>query len=366
MKILLLSSTNNPSNGYGSVTHNLCDFLSKKVEIILYLPKNCERINVSYPVKYVLPDYTYTFKSKKIIDYLMFSSNEKIDIVHSLVEFPYVLLGDKISASLRIPHVISTYGSYSVSHLSMWPEKRFMKQAYARAKLIIVSSLFTKNILQSYGIKTPINVIHPGIDAGRIIQKSRTYDLRKKYFGQKIFLTVGGVKPRRGQDLVVKALHILKKKRKDFHYFIVGSVGTWGEELKKIVTRLNLEENVTFLGKVTERERELYFQLCDIYIQTPRMIGGRFEGFGITYLEASACGKPIIATRSGGSEDAIVDGETGIVVDEDDINGLVDVIERLMDSPSLMKKLGVNGKKYALKHDWKMIGRQYLNLYENL
>lgn len=366
MKILLISSTNNPNNGYGSVTDNLCRYISKKVDIELLLPKNIDKISASYPVKHILPEYTYSLKSPKIVDYLRFSFNEKKDIVHSLVEFPYILIGEKISNLLKVPHVVSTYGTYSISHLSMWPEKYFVRKAYDNAKLITVSSLYTKKLLESYNIKTPIKIIHPGVDIHKRAENPKIDDLRKKYSGKKILLTVGGVKPRRGQNLVIEALHILKKRRNDFHYLIVGSVDAWGENLKKSVSKFNLDENVTFLGKVENGDLQRYFNLCDIYIQTPRVINEKFEGFGITYLEASACGKPIVATRSGGNEDAVINGETGIMVEENDIDGVADAIEKLMDSPSLAKKLGDNGIQYAKKHDWKIIGEQYLKLYENL
>ncbi|MDO8514981.1 MAG: glycosyltransferase family 4 protein, partial [bacterium] len=310
MKILLLSSTNNPNNGYGSITDNLCRFLSKKVDIELLLPKNVERINNPYPVRYILPEYIYTLKSPKIINYFNFKYKDNADFVHSLVEFPYMLIGARLAYTLHAKYVISTYGTYSVSHFSMWPESLFVRRAYNSARMIIVSSLYTKKLLESFKINIPIKIIHPGVN---ILAGLKNDDLKKKYKGKIILLTVGGVKPRRGQDLVIEALYILKKRRNDFHYLIIGSFDSWGENLKKTVSKLNLEENVTFLGQVGENNLRHYFNLCDIYIQTPRVIDGKFEGFGITYLEASACGKPIVATKSGGNEDAVINGKTGIM-----------------------------------------------------
>ncbi|MEK7127323.1 MAG: glycosyltransferase family 4 protein [Patescibacteria group bacterium] len=363
MKILLLSSTNNPNNGYGSVTDNLCRFLAEKVDIELLLPKNSEKINTSYPVRYILPEYTYTLKSPKIINYFNFEYKNNPDVVHSLVEFPYMLIGARLAHTLHAKYVISTYGTYSVSHFSMWPESYFVRRAYNSARMIIVSSLYTKRLLESFKINVPIKIIHPGVN---ILANLKKDDLKKKYNGKTILLTVGGVKPRRGQDLVIEALYMLKKKRNDFHYLMVGSIGAWGESLKNRVSELELDENVTFLDQVEEKDRQRYFHLCDIYIQTPRVVDEKFEGFGITYLEASACGKPIIATRSGGNEDAVINGETGIMVEENDVNGVTDAINKLIDTPSLARRLGVNGLKYAKKHDWRIIGKKYLDLYKML
>ena len=70
---------------------------------------------------------------------------------------------------------------------------------------------------------------------------------------------------------------------------------------------------VEFAGRKSGDELVSYFQLCDIYVHTPKVVDLKFEGFGIVYLEASACGKPIVATDAGGVRDAVIDGETGLI-----------------------------------------------------
>jgi len=69
-------------------------------------------------------------------------------------------------------------------------------------------------------------------------------------------------------------------------------------------------------------------------------VGLKFEGFGIVYLEASACGKPIVATDAGGVRDAVIDGQTGIVVSDSDVSAIAKAIEELCANPSEVSSLG--------------------------
>jgi len=133
-----------------------------------------------------------------------------------------------------------------------------------------------------------------------------------------------------------------------------------------LVSKLGLKSNVSFLGSLTDDELVKYFQFCDIYIHTPRNTNWHFEGFGIVYLEASACAKPIIAADSGGIRDAVIEGNTGLIVPEEDIDATAQSILRLFQDHQLARKLGKNGLQYAREHDWSLIVPKFLNLYHIL
>lgn len=105
--------------------------------------------------------------------------------------------------------------------------------------------------------------------------------------------------------------------------------------------------NIFFLGKITDEEKWAWLNLCDIFTMPSRQIGDDFEGFGIVYLEASLCGKPIVAGRSGGVEDAVLDGETGLLVNPEDTKEIADAIIKLAKDEGLRKSLGEAGKKRA-------------------
>lgn len=367
MNILLLSPTNNVKNGWGNITHEFCSFLSGKVGFTLLLPKNEPRYPyASYKINYVLPDYIPTFRSKKIFEYLNFKYEVGESVIHSLVEFPYAWLGARLATKYKIPLIINALGTYAVRPLLKWPDKYFAEWAYNKAKIITAPSFFTRDaILKFSGTKTPIRVINEGVNFSRFQEEVNLTELKNLYGNKKVLLTVGGLKLRKGQDLVIRALAKLKKHRDDFHYCIVGKGGIEGY-LRSIVKEERLESDVSFLGEIEGGELVKYFQLCDIYVHTPRLLDWNFEGFGIVYLEASACGKPIVATDSGGIRNAVIDGKTGIIVPENDIAQIAQAIEKLLNDAGLRQRLGENGQDYARENDWSKIGQIFLDLYAEI
>lgn len=110
--------------------------------------------------------------------------------------------------------------------------------------------------------------------------------------------------------------------------------------LRESVHELGLEENVIFIGLVSEDEISLHYRMCDIFIMASRRIGRDMEGFGIVYLEAGFWEKPIIAGRSGGVEDAVLSGSTGFLVDPDSEEDIADTIVRLLSDRPLAESLG--------------------------
>lgn len=369
MKLLLISSTNNVHNGYGNITHELCVFLNGKVDFILLLPES-ERINgpMPYPVSYSLPPYIFNVKTPKVLRYLTFTFPKAADadVIHSLFEFPYALIASRLAKRYRKPLIIGTQGTYAIQPLFWRPEKWFVKWAYNSANVITAPSAFTRgNIIKYSGTRTPVKVIHNAVNFERFQKPVDVSLIRNRYPGKKLLLTVGGLKPRKGHDIVIRALGTLKNKRDDFQYLIVGA-GKMRVYLEKLARQEGVGERVVFCGEIDGDELIRYFQACDLYVHTPLLINWQFEGFGIVYLEASACAKPIVAADSGGVRDAVLDGQTGLVVPEGDVSATASAIERVLDDRELAERLGRQGQGYARRHSWNEIGPQYLQLYEEV
>ena len=178
-------------------------------------------------------------------------------------------------------------------------------------------------------------------------------------------MTVGGLWGRKGHDLVLHALAKIQKDRNDIMYLIVGD-GNAKQHLQNLVQKLKLEDCVDFAGRKSGDELVAYFNACDIYVHTPKVIDLKFEGFGIVYIEASACGKPIVATNAGGIRDAVLDGKTGLIAENENIDDIAHKIMQILDDEALAKSLGASGKKYAKKHDWSTIAKQYITLYQRV
>jgi phosphatidylinositol alpha-1,6-mannosyltransferase len=230
----------------------------------------------------------------------------------------------------------------------------------------LTPSVFTKEKIKQFSkTGTEINVVHNGVDFERF-QKDLDYsDLYKKYGDKKNLLTVGGLKPRKGQDVVLNSLAKIKDAGYDFHYFIIGD-GRWRKYLEQLAKNLKLEKEVSFMGSLDGDDLVRYFQFCDIYIHTPRNVNWNFEGFGIVYLEASACGKPIIAADSGGIKDAVINNKTGLIVKEESVEETAKAVISLFENPTKAKSLGEGGKRYASDHKWLDVTKKIVDNYKNI
>ncbi|MDP7069638.1 MAG: glycosyltransferase family 4 protein, partial [Candidatus Peribacteraceae bacterium] len=220
-----------------------------------------------------------------------------------------------------------------------------------------------EKITEHAGCEYPISIIHNGVDVDRF-QKD-VPDIRSQYAGKKVLLTVGGLKERKGQDIVIRALQKIRQQREDVVYVLVGE-GNWKPGLQKLAEELGVADAVDFVGSKKGDELVSLYNACDVYVHTPKVVDLNFEGFGIVYLEASACGKPIVATDAGGIRDAVVDGKTGLIAPDGDVDAVAKHILSLVDSPELALQMGEAGKVYARAHDWSDIAKQYLDHYNQI
>ncbi len=368
MRLALFSSTIDITCGYGNITYELCMAMHKKgVELVLFLPREeaglVKQLAVPFEVRCILPRYVVRFNAVNVWPHLKAVDVRGFDLVHSLLDIPHCVIAQRSAKKYKLPFLMGSQGTYGVAPLTYAPDKYLLKAAYRYSKRIVVPSKFTKEKILEYAHESyPIDIIHNGVNFERFQKKVDTTYVRGLFPGKTTFLTVGNFKERRGQDLVLRALAQVKKKRSDVAYVMVGG-GSLRTKMEALADELGVRDIVHFAGQKKDDELLSYFQGCNVYIHTPRVFHLHFEGFGIVYLEASACGKPIIATDAGGIRDAVVDGETGLVVGDEDIEGIAGAMERMLDDADLRKRLGEGGHRYAQKHDWATIADAFLALY---
>jgi len=149
---------------------------------------------------------------------------------------------------------------------------------------------------------------------------------------------------RKGQDRVIQALPRIRQSLPHVKYVMVGM----GEELASLTTlahELGVQDSVIFAGGVPDQELAAYYAACDVFIMPNRQIGDDIEGFGIVYLEAGAAGKPVIGGKSGGTDDAIIDGVTGMRVDGNSSVEIADAVIDLLSTPGRGKAMGMHGRQ---------------------
>ncbi len=174
-------------------------------------------------------------------------------------------------------------------------------------------------------------------------------------------LYVGGIEERKGLDVLIKALYIVKKQIPNIKLNVVGSIRNsfYCANVMKLISDLNLIDNVNFVGKINDEKLLEEYSNATIYI-SPSFE----ESEGITILEAMATGTPVIATRSGGSESIIKNNVNGLLVKRGNAGELAFKI--LICGDALKEQLGEAGRMTALKYLPENIARQYMKVYEKL
>jgi phosphatidylinositol alpha-1,6-mannosyltransferase len=287
------------------------------------------------------------------------------DIIHALDGYPYGVIAALANIGLNKKLIISGIGTFSVLPLGVPIKRTLLKWAYRKADKIFCISRFTeKQILKRVnGLKNTV-VMNHGVDYEKYARFANSFP-KKENDEEKIVLTVGVLKWRKGYHISIPAIAEVKKKYKNIKYYIVGREPA--EIYLELVKKFGLEENVKFFKFISDEELVRLYYEADIFLMTSINTGDTdFEGFGLVYLEAGACGKPVIGTHDCGAEDAIVDGVTGLLVPQNNIQATAGAILKLLDNPELAEKLGENGKKRAQQMNWDNVVKKYIEYYKSL
>ena len=171
--------------------------------------------------------------------------------------------------------------------------------------------------------------------------------------GKKVIVSVGRLVHRKGQDFLIESMPQILKQVPDAHLLLVGQ-GPYREHLEKLVRKHSIEKNVSFIGRIQYKDLPGYICVGDIFAMPSRsrFAGLEVEGLGIVYLEASACGLPVIAGESGGAPDAVIEGVTGFVVDGTNTEQIAKRAIQLLLDEKLRISMGSAGRAWIEK-EWR-------------
>ena len=208
----------------------------------------------------------------------------------------------------------------------------------------------------------------PGIDVEHFRPRDDLTQLRSALAldGLKVVVSVGRLVKRKGQDRLIEAMPLIQRSIPNAHLLIVGE-GRYGKYLKGLAGKLGVSDAVTFVGRVSYSELPKYFSLGEVFAMPgrSRFRGLEVEGLGIVYLEAGSCGLPVIAGKSGGAPDAIIEGRTGLVVDGKNVKEISEAIIRLLADPESAMKMGAEGRSWAQSHwSWRSWSERFAGILE--
>ena len=179
-------------------------------------------------------------------------------------------------------------------------------------------------------------------------------------------MTLSRLVKRKGHEIVINAISQIVKTIPQIKYIIAGSgERRYEEHLKRLVSRLGLDKNVFFWGYIDEEKKNDLYNACDIYIMNSHKTNnkGDSEGFGITFLESNACGKPIIGTEVGGISDAISNYKNGLLIEPNNPSKTAAAILELFNDHDLYNRLSINGiSRIQKKFSIQKIGKMYVKI----
>ncbi len=207
----------------------------------------------------------------------------------------------------------------------------------------------------TFGLGTDPDFFHPGRDTGKLRAKWAVGDAP-------LLLTVARLIPHKGQDVVLRALAALKVEFPTLRYAMIGT-GPDELRLRKLAEDLKVSDRVIFAGPVSDDEVAEAYATSTVYLGLSRLDRGiDAEGFGISFLEASASGVPIIAGDSGGVRSAVRDGENGIIVQPQDVNAVAGALRMYLSDADRRASTGKIGRSLVeTYYNWDRVARDTRN-----
>jgi glycosyltransferase involved in cell wall biosynthesis len=229
---------------------------------------------------------------------------------------------------------------FPFSHIAMLIESKLMPFVYRDVKVLTVSQS-SKEAIYKIGLskKKDVTVINPGIE-------SELFKVGKKTKHPSI-VYVGRLKPYKNVDVALKAFAHVAEAIPNAHFDIAGD-GESISSLRRMATKLDLNDNVTFWGKVSDEVKAELYAKSWVAVQ-PSLI----EGWGITVIEANACGTPVIASNVAGLSDSVVDKKTGYLVRPKHVTELSEAMFKLLTNSRIRKRLSIYASDWAEQFTWR-------------
>ncbi len=266
------------------------------------------------------------------------------------------------SRLLGIPYVVLCMGLEILPGKSLlWRGLR--GRVLRGARRVISISRFTDSLAAGFGVKVENRrMVNPGTRFFPDVSKSGG---RSQVFGagsETVFvcLSLSRLVPRKGMDIMIEAIAKVIEVRSDILYCIGGS-GPDLPRLQALVEAKGLEKHVRFLGRIPDADMGRCYAQADLFVLPSRasLDPPDVEGFGIVFLEAAACGTPSLGGASGGVPDAVLDGETGFLVDPEDPANIAEKILLLMSDRNLLASLSTRARAHAEDSTWAKVRPRY-------
>ncbi|MGA0797971.1 MAG: glycosyltransferase family 4 protein [Candidatus Nanopelagicales bacterium] len=241
--------------------------------------------------------------------------------------------------------------------------RQLVKKAFQDLDFITYLGDFTRNKLaRLIPSDAKFVKLSPGVDTAvfNLQYRANRDELlaRNNLSGKKIVFCASRLMPRKGQDELLEVWPKVLQRNPSAHLLFSGG-GPYKQKLLRKVNSKNLQNSVTFLGTLTQKELAAFYGMSNVFAMPNRTrnFGLDVEGLGMVFLEAAACGIPTIGGRAGGVPDALIDAATGYLVNPKKREELLAKLDLLLQNPNLAKSMGSTGRDWVVKN-WQWASRR--------
>ena len=260
---------------------------------------------------------------------------------------PLAAMGPSLAAR-GIPYLVAAHGfDYWLSLLpGAHAGLAYMTSRAARVP-VMCSSFIARVVRTAVPDGVPVSVMYPGADVEAFRPGIPTDRVRERHglAGRPVVACVSRLVARKGQDVLIRAMPLVRRRVPDVVLLVVGD-GPHRSTLERLAARAP-SGSVAFAGQVSEADLPSYYAAGDVFAMPCRSrLGGlEVEGWGNVFIEAAACGRPVVVGDSGGAPESVVDGETGVLVDGRNVEQVADAVSRLLEDPALAERMGKAGRE---------------------
>jgi len=282
---------------------------------------------------------------------------------------PLALLSQGLRKAGATRIVALTHG-HEVWWAKVWPFNWLLRRIGNGVDVLTYLGSFTQRAISrslSKGAREAMVRIAPGIDTSHFAPDVTSSQLKSELDleGKRVIVSVGRLVHRKGQDTLVESLPRILESYPDAHLLFVG-VGPHLQYIHKRAVQLGVLASISFVGRVQYQELPRFISVGEIFAMPSRsrLAGLEVEGLGIVYLEASACGLPVVGGLSGGAPDALLEGETGFAVDGLSSDCVSEAIIKLLDDPEMGKRMGSRGRQWIVDEwEWQHWSKRFNQLF---
>jgi len=285
----------------------------------------------------------------------------KPDLIHvqGMTLSPYILLAgllkNRYPTMVMILGIVSRETKFEDDTNNVWNFLNRLSEKYFALKIqnLVVETLLIKNVVETL-TDSKIYVVSSGIE------NSKIQEIKHIAFGQSSDIFVASrLEKLKGIDILIEAIPAVKKSIPALKVSIAGA-GSYEDELKNLVEKLNLKNNVRFVGYIYGDEKYQYYKACKLVV-----VPTRWDCQPFPIFEAAACGIPVIVSDMA-NEAFVVDGKTGLKFKSDDAEELSNKILLLLKDDKLREQMGRAAKLRAQKFDWDVTAKNYVLVYKDI